>query len=487
MSRNYSSECKSTGRQIDLAVVLERSLLVIEAKGASAAIRGGPNGFWEVRVATGGWKKISNHYEQALSASYALRDAMSQFVGTDVPYPSAALVFTPRVPAGSSLETDFKVTIVGLEEVETLFKETNNQQWTFDQWRAFAFHHNLVQVRNPQAAVDPTLNAAETLLDVYAAAFKRTYGPLVANMVPFDCRERGVLRRSDEIIGLGADGTDLLVSGSSGCGKTLIAYGIALDCFARGRIPLFISAKDFEGNFRDLVSREVVLLDALSAEALLSACRRLRRPLVFILDGYNECSDGLRAKLTRYVAVAARRYEATVAVTTQTALERAELLSLTEAAVLQPSNEIKQTIASQASGEAALNLSLDAMLNSVVSGLEARLIGEVSRTIPPDASRYSIFDHYVRKRLASEATEGISALSRLAGLLSERISFSLTVRDRDRFAEREESLLICYGTCKRRVCLLSAVVGRVLAMNCFSMRSPPRRSYGAQAMTPRKL
>src|SRR5438105_1594294 len=80
-----------SGRQIDLIVALERFVLVIEAKGSSVPVRGGPNGPWEVRVASGGWKKISNHYVQALNASYAVRDAMRQLAGVEVSYPSAAL------------------------------------------------------------------------------------------------------------------------------------------------------------------------------------------------------------------------------------------------------------------------------------------------------------------------------------------------------------------------------------------------------------
>ena len=426
-----------SSRQIDLIVALEDLVLVLEAKGNSTSARGGVNGPWEVRLASGAWKKIPNFYGQTVDASYAVRDAMRQFAGTEASYPTAALVFTPAIPPGSSVDCgDFKAAVVGLDMMDQLFQNRSGKQWSLDQWRSFARHHNLQPVQTPQAAFDPRLSEAEQLLDRYGTVFQKTYAPRVANMVSFECRDT-VLRPSDEFIARAASGVDLLLKGPSGCGKTLMAYRIALDCLGRGCVPVFIFGKDFEGKLRDAVHREAVLLDMPSAEELVSACRRLGRPLVLLIDGYNECLESRRATFTRSVAVAARRYEANVVVTTQTTLEHPELLSLLEVAILPPTSETKRAIGLQASGEMTPNASLDSLYGSVTSGLEARLIGEVSRTIPPDASRYSLFDYYVRTRLGADASEGISVLARFAGLMSERISFSLTARDRDRFADHE--------------------------------------------------
>jgi hypothetical protein len=427
-----------SGRQIDLVVALGHSVIVLEAKGNSTSVRGDVNGPWEVRVASGVWKKIPNLYGQAVDASYAFRDAMRQFSGAEVAYPSAALVFTPAIPPGSSVDCgDFKAAVIGLDQIDRLLHDKLDNTWSLDQWRAFARHHNLQQVQTPQAAFNPKLSEAEQLLDRYESAFRRTYAPRVANMVPFECRHTGGLRPSDELIARAANGADLLLKGQSGCGKTLMAFSIGLDCMDRGRVPILISGKDFEGKLRDVVHREAVLLDVPSAETLVAACRRLGRPLLFLVDGYNECLASRRATFTRSVAVAARRHEATVVVTTQIELEHSQLLLLSEVAILSPTNEIKKAIGLLASGDPGLNASLDSLYNSVTTGLEARLIGEVSRTIPPDASRYSLFDFYVRKRLGDAASEGIGVLARFAGLMSERISFSLTVRDCDRFVDRE--------------------------------------------------
>lgn len=94
-------------------MALEDLVLVLEAKGNSTSVRGGVNGPWEVRVASGAWKRIPNLYGQTVDASYAVRDAMRQFAGTEASYPLAALVFTPAIPSGSSVDCgDFKAAVV---------------------------------------------------------------------------------------------------------------------------------------------------------------------------------------------------------------------------------------------------------------------------------------------------------------------------------------------------------------------------------------
>jgi hypothetical protein len=469
------------GRQIDLVVALEQLTLTLEAKAYNNAVRGGPNGPWQVRVASGGWKNIPNLYVQTVNAAYALRDAMARFVGADIPYPTAALVFAPEIPSGSELDNgDFKAMITGLAGLGPLLEATRSGQWSFDQWRAFARHHRLTRVQNVQAAFNPLINEAEQLIESYGAAFRRTYAPLAVDVIPFACRVNKETCSSDDIIARGADGADLLVKGPSGCGKSLVGYRAALSSLDRRRVPVFISAQNFEGNLRDLVHREAVLLDAPSAEALVAACRRLGRPMTFVVDGYNKCPEVRRGDLTRYIAVVARRYESSVFVTTQSPLDRGELLRLAEVVVPEPSIETKRAIAKRASSVSAQDASVETLLNSVNSGLEARLVGEVGRTVRPGASRYSIFDGYVRKRLGDEAPEAISALAQIAGLLSDRISFSLTVRDRDRFAAQEKISTSLLRRLRETNFLVErggrASFGHELFLNAFAAEAAVRRA-----------
>lgn len=131
----------------------------------------------------------TNLYRQTLDASYALRDAMRQFEGKDVAYPHAALAFAPAIPKESSISSDFKVQLIGLDDLPALLQQSNTQPWSLDRCRAFALRHGLTSVASVDAAIDQSLFDDERLVASYTEAFARTYAPLAANLVPFSCRE----------------------------------------------------------------------------------------------------------------------------------------------------------------------------------------------------------------------------------------------------------------------------------------------------------
>ena len=471
------------GRQIDLVVALDHLTLVIEAKGFAVPVRGAQNGAWQVCVASGGWKNIPNPYLQTVGAKYALRDAMQSFSGTDVAYPSAALVFTPSIPVGSSpYQGDFKAAVIGLDSISDLLDETRTDHWSLDQWRAFVVHHSIKRVDRIESAFDPQIADAEDLIRAYVTAYQRTYGPLTEELIPYPCRDEQEACSSTAVIKRGAMGTSLLLYGPSGCGKSLAIYRIGVDSIDCGRVPILVQGKNFVGSLRDTVNAEATLLDVPSATALLSACRRLDYPILLLVDGYNECAEAERGRLTRSIAAASRRYGGSIVVTAQSFLDRGDLLQLHEIAVSEPDADTKSAIATRASGGVPLHDSIEPLLNSISSGLEARLLGEIGRDIAGEPSRYAIFDAYVRKRLGAGAADGIRALARIAGFLSDRVSFGLTVRELDRVSEREN---ISAGLLQRlhETNLLTtrgdrASFGHELFLNAFTAEAVIRRGNG---------
>jgi len=430
-------------RQIDLVIALDRAALVTESKEFSSAVRGGHNGDWEARFASGAWKKIANPYLQAIGEKLALRDAMRTFTGADVPYPNAAVVFVPAAPAGSTIpQGDFKVSFSGLDDIPgliTSMKPVTSMKpggWTLDQWRAFASHHRLIEVPTIDAALSPELLAAEQLLKAYADAFIRTYGGPASEMVSMSCVCESEGFSSDVVLERSMRDDNILLTGHSGCGKSLLGYSIGLAGLARGNVPIIVPAKDFEGNLRDVVNRETALLDARSAAAVISAARRLNRRLELVVDGYNECTPAERQRLTRSIAAAVKRYDARVVISSRTPLERGDLLPARSYAVQMPDSRTKLAIAQQAMGGVSAEAFAE-LLGTVGSGLEAKMIGQMGQQLPPDTSKYGLFDAYVRERLGSVASDGIRALSRIAGMMTERISFGLSVRELDRLSDHE--------------------------------------------------
>ncbi|VVM07101.1 NERD domain-containing protein [Methylacidimicrobium tartarophylax] len=424
-------------RQVDLVIAIDHAALVIESKGFTSALRGGYNGDWETRLASGAWKKFRNPYLQALSEKMALRDAMRIFAGAEVPYPGAALVFVPAVPPGSTIKRgNLKVSIGGLDELPAFITSMKRDGWPLDQWRAFAAQHRLLPAPSIDAALSLQLLDAEQLLGAYREAFMRTYGGAASEMVPMLCVCEGEELSSEVVLDRSVQGDNVLLTGPSGCGKSLLSYRIGLAGLARGNVPIIVPAKDFEENFRDVVNREAALLEAESAGAVISAARRLNRRLMLVVDGYNECMPGERQRLTRSIAAAVKRYDAQAVISSRMPLERGDLLPSRSYAVQIPDTKTKLAIAQQAAGGVSAE-PFEELLGSVASGLEAKMIGQLGQQLPPDTSKYGLFDAYVRERLGSAASDGIRALSRIAGMMTERITFGLSVRELDRLSDRE--------------------------------------------------
>ncbi|AWJ93693.1 hypothetical protein Sp245p_28005 (plasmid) [Azospirillum baldaniorum] len=425
------------GRQIDLVIGLNQGVLVVESKALSSAVRGSENGDWQVRLTSGRWKDIPNAYVQALDEKLALRDAMVAFAGIDTPYPDSALIFVPAIPAASEIPTgDFKVSVGGLDDLPDRIASVKRRGWSIDRWRTFATHHRFIAVPSIDAALSPKLLDAERLLTAYAEAFARTYGPPASAMIQLSCVCDGETLSSDTVREQAARNGNALLTGESGCGKSLLSYTIALAALGHGDVPIVIPAKDFEGNLRDVVNRQVALLNARSAAAVISAMRLLGRALVLVIDGYNECTPSERQRLTRSIAAAVWRYDATAVISSRIALERNDLLPARTYAVQVPDMRTKRAIAQQAAGRASVD-AFSELLGSVGSGLEARMIGQLGQHLPAGMSKYGLFDAYVRERLGTAASDGIRVLSRIARMMTERISFSLSVRELDRLLDRE--------------------------------------------------
>ncbi|MBB3759558.1 NERD domain-containing protein [Xanthomonas arboricola] len=425
------------GRQIDFLVATDSLTLIVEAKHFSRRIRGQKNGQWQMHGSGGVWRSVGNPYRQALEAKNALRDQLCASHGEMPGYPDACVVFAPALPTGSDVPaSDFKVSIISAGAFAEVTGKRSGLLLSRQQWVAFAQELGLQRVQTPDAACDARLLEQEALLAAYRSQFLRTYAPDVGSLksdrYEFGAEELDAIGVADRVA---QNDEDLLILGPSGCGKTLLAKKIGIHCLERGHVPMFLQGKYFAGTLGESMGREAGLLGAPSAARLILAAKANGRPLVLILDGYNECPAAEQLVLTRSLAAAARRYGTRLIVSAQVDIVRPDLIDASRVVVSEPDKALKLAIAESTAGQAGHRLAY--LLDWVSSGLEADLVGRVGATLADGASRFALFDAYARQKLGDHASDGIRFLAAVAGQLIDRMSFSLSIRDFDRLAAAE--------------------------------------------------
>lgn len=422
------------GRQVDLAVFTDTTILVIEAKSYSQPIQGGMNGPWTQRGPFG-TRRIGNAYEQALGAKNRLRDALQDIANADG-YPNGLVAVIPDIPIGSEVTSgDFKVAVGGAERIAQMLTQRSGATLTAQHCEALAQRLHLEAIATLDGAFNQRILLSERLCATYLTSFAEFYGPQAAKLVAdqYDSEQAAIALA--DVQSLVASASDcVLISGPSGCGKTLLTASCAMSCIEHNCVPILVSAKDFDGRLQGLLDREVSLLDTRSISSIVSACRLLGRRIVLFLDGYNECRDDLKIALTRSLRAFSLRFGAGLVISTQHDPSCADLLSLKRILVRHPSDELKAVLARIGElGSQAANCA--ALLRAARSGLEAALIGEAGELLQAGASKFALFDAYSRRKLGSAARDGIRLLTVLASTLTERACFSVSIREFDRLAD----------------------------------------------------
>lgn len=425
-------------RQLDFVVVLTNTVAVLEAKGFLHPVKGGTNGAWLLTSASTVQKKIRNPYLQTLEAALALKDSVSLFAGNafDIPYPTAGLVFVPKLPLGSEVcGSDHKVSLIDLSGLPSLIQQSKvTNGIPLEKWHEFAQHLNLQRIENVESAFDQKLASDEVFLEQYSESFLRTYQQPYRYALPRKCSTGGTEKTSAEVISkLTTSRSSILLSGPSGCGKSHMAGDSGLQFTRSGGLVILIHCEDFQGKINSLLETEISLLVGVKEVGrLLSAAATLDKPVLIIADGYNQCKRHLQSKLTRALAALAHRIGSTLLVTSQGELEQSDLLALESVILMQPDLATKEAIALQKC-DGPLDEQSMLLLSSVVTALEADLVGQMTKKyLSNNLSRFALFDAFARERLGTNATSGIKMLVTIARWLSKNISYSITVNEFER-------------------------------------------------------
>lgn len=301
---NFSASSGTRSRQIDFLLVIPGDCVwQIELKGFAEPVRGGEHGQWELKQGEV-WKTIptlTNPWKQALECKYAIVDDMGRFAKERANIPTrhgkwentleSCACFYPELHSDSEVPgrdpRDFKAFVFGFQEFLQAFSARKRDPgWTREHWLEFAKWKGLKR----QDDRDP-LGSSEVsrLLDEYITSFKEVYGLGLQPLTPVTLKNEGKECLSDSCWELARSSEYTYFIGPSGCGKTHHLIHIALRSLSERCIPIFLNARDYDGNLSQLLGRGISKLVTRTSEKVTDAASKTQLPLVLIVDGLNEC------------------------------------------------------------------------------------------------------------------------------------------------------------------------------------------------------
>ncbi|MEX2697089.1 NERD domain-containing protein [Rhizobium mongolense] len=402
-----------SGRQFDFVVITAARVVVTEVKSSAFPVRGDIEGIWEYATADGGWATVTNGYKQALQRKNILRDAMGR--SPEGFYPEAHVVFSDDIPEGSNLTPgNFKVHVGGLADFLTALSREDGNPWSLEEWRRWAERQRLRRV----PLIEAFDNAPAELMGRYREALVRDSQPQADGWIAASDQQRDAI--TSALVG-GSAGA--FVTGPSGCGKTLMAKAAAVHLSRDGVVVLFVQAKDISESLADALKTEIALVADIPLASLLKAVRQTSARVCIFLDGINELSGAIFERTLRGLKILARRYGAQLVVTSQ-GKRPAMLDGLALIEVTEPDADLKNKIATSLSS--SLSAEAKKVLAAVRSGLEARMVAELQGMLGPDATRSSLVDQIIRKRLGTKARTCYAGLRSFALQLFGQFSYSVT-------------------------------------------------------------
>jgi hypothetical protein len=421
-------------RQIDLLVRLPWRTSHVEIKGLDPdlPVIAAPNGPWRRRLPDGTERIEGNYGRQTLDGTYAIADTMGKLArrnkvadrGDFKRHIDGILCLWQHIPPGSEIDVPKHVTVVGYDGLfERLRTPGPKIDWSDDDWEAFVRCLSLYQPEPPTPAEARRRISADQVNDYRSrahTALRSILGPHIDTGVRGGDGSR---LDTDAVESLVANGRLVVLSGSSGTGKTNLAQHLAVRHCERGRLVIWARCDEYDqGRFGELLDRSAAPYSAARRSDLVPAAVEAGAGVTVILDGLDECPEGLRAELVQQLNAFRLRHPAAVLVTTNTDVPALDSLGPVTLAIEQADAESRRAIL-HAHGSKRPELISSAFTTpyelAIAATCEAEL-GELA-TLP------QVHDAYIRRSAQSERVR--AGLRTVANVLHAQLRSSVAQID----------------------------------------------------------
>jgi len=273
-----------------------------------------------------------------------------------------------------------------------------------------------------ESGVSATPLAIAAYREIWQNIYSIGLGPYVA----LTMRNKGDLIDLAGVVGLLKENRNVQIVGPSGCGKTHLLAHLSMSCLNHGFIPIIIQARYFAGRINAVLDDAVASATTLRFAELDGSCATSNVTPVVVVDGLNECSSEFRPTLIPALQELRIRSNARIIISGQTFTELPSSLGGPTILLSLPDAEQKRQLV-EAYLKRPLPLDARCALDVIASAHDAMVWGEVCDDSKPEASRYTLYESFARRRLGSvpDVDAAYRALGQLAAEMREKFVFSV--------------------------------------------------------------
>lgn len=344
------------------------------------------------------------------------------------------------------------------------------------------------------AAREHVRAAARELTSGYRRGFDEFHRHGLHELVPLPLVRDGVPLCPAGLAAVLGEAPHVQLAGPPGCGKTHLVRHTLLG-LDTAVLPVLVEGGMYEGKLSTLIDWSTGRIVLGSGQHLLDAAAITGQAVLLVIDGYNECPDPLKDRLTGDLMALSLRTGIRTLIAAHTAVDLPGRLAGPVVAAGPLSVEDRRAVLRSYGAE-----DLVPLCEPFTTAFELSIAAECGRELGTPLTRGALFAGFVRKRLSQARSSALvrDTLRQLAMAMDERLATWLPLDDvlrisGDFLARRAESagvtdqVLGCsiIRTDQGRLSFTHELLGRFLALEGLRQAHPGPAALARQLKLPR--